>query len=346
MVAINPISRRSSVSFGNICLRLLLFCICIALYTGLVTWQKLLMLTEDEQSSKENVSVSPQNDWSNCLQPQHNTTHPDVGPRGKKLNNPLWLPAYPTSLPVGYSNFLTALTGLSSASKNYYRQSKTLKRCHSLNVKSGFDGVTCEIVHPIVPCQRPHPSAQSANFGNVVLVALRNPLTAFPSYQQEKAEKYHNLKTQVTKQEWITFRDKYVGNSTHSPLFEEWKEFILEWRNMDPYHVAMYLPYEEWVDETKSLELVTNFSRVLSEEGFPIQNRNDLVCLWYKNIFQSAVVEKKKHVDEGWYIPEYTAEQNELLASELRKFASELDHTRPGDEQLKGILTHYSESFE
>ncbi|KAL7437847.1 hypothetical protein ACHAXM_005881 [Skeletonema potamos] len=361
MVAINAAStgRRRSVkpSVGKIFLRLLLLSLCIAIYTGVKRSKKPLLThktpakneiepSKTNSSSKEFVSSPQQRDWSYCLEDQPNNlnSHTNAGPRDQ-VKNPLWLPAYPTSLPEGYSSFLTELTGLPSASKLYYRKSKTLKRCHNLNVKSGFDGVTCEIVHPIVPCERPHPSAQAANFGKVVLLALRNPLTAFPNYHQEKAEKYHNAKGQVAKEEWISFRDQYVGNATHSPLFQEWKEFILEWRNMKPYHVGMYLPHEEWADETKGVELVHKFAKVLSEEGFPIQYTNNLACLWQKNVFQPALMKKQRYLDEGRFDPEYTSEQKVLLASELRKFASELDNTLPGDERLKDILTRYSEDF-
>ncbi|KAL7457909.1 hypothetical protein ACHAWC_010269 [Mediolabrus comicus] len=108
----------------------------------------------------------------------------------------------------------------------------------------------------------------------------------------------------------------------------------------------MYLPHEEWLDETKGLELVKGFAHVLKEEGFPVQYAGDsMACIWYKHIYQAAMSEKKKHLDEGWYIPEYTVQQRELLAAELRKFASEIDGTRPGDEQLKGILIRYSDEF-
>ncbi|KAL7495531.1 hypothetical protein ACHAWT_007227 [Skeletonema menzelii] len=357
MVAINPAStgrRRSASTYtvGRIFLRVLIWCLLVAFYTGVVKRQSTQpLLTHNNKSGGNNIisansESSPPKDWSHCLETRTNETHADVaaGPRDKK--EPLWLPAYPTSLPEGYSSFLTELTGLSSASKLYYRSSKTLKRCHNLNIKSGFDGVTCEIVHPIIPCKKPSPSAQAANFGNVVLVALRNPLTAFPSYHQEKAEKYHNVKGQVKIEEWISFRDQYVGNSTHSPLFQEWKEFILEWRNMEPYHVAMYLRHEEWADETKGVELVKKFAQVLSEEGFPIQyHGDDLACLWYKNIIQPILQKKKKHEDEGRYIPDYTAGQKDFLEAELEKFASEIDNSRPGDEQLRDILTAYVEDF-
>ena len=359
MVAINPAStggrRQKQSTVGRIFLRFLLLCLCIAIYTGTLKRQrKQVTLAHnntngDEQiikaSSKEAVT-SQQKDWSHCLETQPNPKSTAEQAPHDKVKNPLWLPAYPTSLPEGYANFLAELTGISSAAKSYYRSSKTLKRCHNLNLKSGFDGVTCEIVHPIVPCKRPSPAAQAANFGNVIFVALRNPLTAFPSYHQDKAEKYHNAKKQVTKEEWISFRDLYVGNSTHSPLFQEWKEFVLEWRNMEPYHVAMYLPHEEWVDEESGVKMVTEFAQVLNDEGFPIRyDGADLACLWYNNIMQLELQKKKKHEDEGRYVSEYTTEQKIFLAAELRKFVDEVDNSRPGDEQLKSTLTSYIESF-
>jgi len=61
---------------------------------------------------------------------------------------------------------------------------------------------------------------------------------------------------------------------------------------------------------------------------------------------QPAIQKKKKHEDEGRYIPDYTVGQKDLLEAELRKFATELDNTpRPGDGQLKDILNRYMEDF-
>jgi hypothetical protein len=61
---------------------------------------------------------------------------------------PLWLPAYPTSLPaVPYADLVTALTGVSNGAKNYYRGSKGLKRCHNLKSENNVQAITCEIVH-------------------------------------------------------------------------------------------------------------------------------------------------------------------------------------------------------
>ena len=83
----------------------------------------------------------------------------------------------------------------------------------------------------IVPANRPSPVQQKDVFGNVVLLALRNPMTAFPSHHQSKAEAYHGQQGQVDKEKWIEFRDKYVGNGNeNSHLFQEFKTFVTTWR--------------------------------------------------------------------------------------------------------------------
>lgn len=317
-----------------------------------------LVNSSKNKSSLDAAPVSKRN-WSRCTTNEHK--YPNIKlPKQESSDKvePLWLPAYPTSLPgkngAIYAKFLTDLTGIDSASRNYYRVNKRLKRCHFLNDPNDI-GVTCEIVHPIVPCERPHPSAQSANFGKVVLVALRNPLTAFPAYHQEKAEKYHNVKGQVEKSEWISFRDQWVGNATHNPLFEEWKNFIKEWRSMDPYTVAMYLPYERWSDEVRGPNIVSQLAEVLKREGLPVlydatdnsNNPNDLECMWLKKVRDTIQEEEENQKDEGWYIPDYHPAQKQLLAIELGKFAKEISEgdSRPGDKELIGILHEYKDSI-
>ena len=74
------------------------------------------------------------------------------------------------------------------------------------------------------PCHT-RPAAQADNFGKKVLVSMRNPLTAFFSYHQMKAENYHGQKGQVSHEKWVEFRDEWVGK-----MLDEWKNFIMEWR--------------------------------------------------------------------------------------------------------------------
>lgn len=294
-------------------------------------------------ASPAKAAVAPKpKDWSHCRdRPPDGTTRAT----DKKLE-PLWLPTYPTSLPASYESFLKALTGIPTAAKNYYRQSKSLRRCHAKNTKSNIDGITCEVVHPIIPCERPHPSAQKDNFGRAVLLATRNPLTAFPAFHQEKAVKYHGQQGQVSKENWVKFRDEYLQKT----LFKEWKQFINEWRGMDPYHIAQYLRYEDWVDDDRGPALTASLSRVLREEGFPLQyddetdsGKNELECLWHAQIHEAMISEELKLKD--WYTPEYSKEQLDFLAGELQTFIDEIkgagNGKRPGDNQLVAILSGY-----
>ncbi|KAL3817564.1 hypothetical protein ACHAXA_010583 [Cyclostephanos tholiformis] len=312
----------------------------------------------EQQSIVSTISGGGNGNWSQCVvdppTPRSMATRRQITDvvNGKGVE-PLWLPAYPTSLPNRpYADLIAALTGVANGARSYYRSSKTLRRCHDV-VRGGGGGsdndvraITCETVHPIVPCLSPHPSSQSPNFGNVVLVALRNPLTAFPAYHQSKAEKYHGQVGQVERKEWIEFRDGFAEQ-----LFAEWRGFIMEWRDMSPYTVGDYVPYEHWMDETRGPSLVIALSKILEREGFPVlydadtdDGRRGLGCLWHKHIYEAIAEEEKKLA--GWYVPKYSRGQLEFMATGLDAFAREIeekrdDDKRPGDEQLITILREY-----
>lgn len=299
-------------------------------------------------------------DWSDC---SANPAPNKSSERSGKLGEPLWLPAYPTSLPgvSGFANpglsgnakiyeqFISRLTGFKSGANNYYRSHKKLKKCHS--TEPNDPGVTCEIVHPLITT---NPWAQSKKFGKEVLIALRNPLSAFPAYHQDKAFKYHGAKGQVSREEWRKFRDEYVADSSDATkLFAEWKKYVLEWRSMDPYRVAMYLPYERWHNENTGPELVLEFSRALERGGFPVLfEGRELECLWYETVYKALLKEKEKCDKDGWYVPDYTNEQREMLADQLETFAKEIESEmnvegkrRNGDEELVAILREYKEDI-
>mmetsp|Transcript_2204 Transcript_2204/g.4818 ORF Transcript_2204/g.4818 Transcript_2204/m.4818 type:complete len:448 (-) Transcript_2204:30-1373(-) len=331
----------------------------------LETYEKTLMKHESKQSpttlatapKQETKQNQPDSDSNQCTQYKLPPKDP------KRIIEPIWLPAYPTSIPgpngEAYSKFLEALTGIRGSAKLYYRQSKKLRRCHSHEaVGTSFVnmGVTCEIHHPIVPCENPHPSKQAENFAKPIVVAMRNPLTVFPAFFQMKAEKYHGAKGQITEVEWNKFRDEYVGDGSKSQMFDEWKKFILEWREMEPYHVALYLPYEQWKDQSKGAELAEKLSRILVKEGFPVLFESDesekrdkskeIECIWRENALKVLAEEEKKHADEGWYIPTYTNSQLEMLSTEFENLINDVKGKpkRPGDEQLIEILLGYKES--
>lgn len=306
----------------------------------------------DPEDAKASAPKELEKDWGHCTE---NPPQPMNKVSVEKRVEPMWLPAYPTALPGEYSALVDVLTGVANGAKNYYRSSPSLKRCHPKK-KQNVDAITCDIVHPIVPCNRPSPAAQADNFGKKVLVSMRNPLTAFFSYHQMKAENYHGQKGQVSHEKWVEFRDEWVGK-----MLDEWKNFIMEWRNMDPYTVAEYMPYENWLDEEKGPQLVESLSRIFKQEGYPVlydfgseNGKKDVGCLWHKHIYEPLSKLEKQHAEEGWYVPDFTQEQLDMLASELEKFASEIkaraiskdekNSERPGDANLIAILKGYENS--
>ncbi len=151
----------------------------------------------------------------------------------------------------------------------------------------------------------------------------------------------------MEKEKWIEFRDQYVEEK----LFAEWKDFIMEWRDMRPYTVGGYMPYEYWADETKGPPLVITLSQILKKEGFPVlydfltaDGRKELGCLWRIHIHEAIAYEEKKRLD--WYVPKYTPGQLEFMVTGLDAFAREIeekqdDGKRPGDEHLVMILRDY-----
>jgi hypothetical protein len=84
-------------------------------------------------------------DWGHCpVEPPP----PKTTTSGKKVE-PLWMPTYPTSIPIRpYADLITGMTGVANGAKSYYRSTKTLKRCHDKNGNgASVQAITCEIVH-------------------------------------------------------------------------------------------------------------------------------------------------------------------------------------------------------
>lgn len=330
-------------SFGRVLLVALFVFLLAACFDGVVLRRRKEFTAEPERREADATPI----DFSQCGDPLPKISASEATRRIE----PLWLPTYPTSLPECYSAFLTELTGLPAAAKNYYRQSKSLRRCHVKNNQLNLDSVTCEVVHPIIPADRPHPSSQAAGFGKAVLVAIRNPLTAFPAFHQEKAVKYHGVQGQVSEDEWTAFRDEWMNKT----LWKEWRGFVEEWRKMEPYHVAAYLPYESWSDVTKGTDLVEKFVEILKEEEFPVlvsdageSAPSNLACLWRSQIRKPMAIDEEQH--QTWYTPQYTSEQLKNMADDLEEFAQDIklmrgtSNARPGDDQLISILAEYRDA--
>lgn len=168
--------RRRLISAGKLCMFIVLISLTAAVYFGVMRHRGRFVSSslstnststtaeakpEPKDTSEAEAKLEPKKvkekkpyspsspqkvDWSQC------TKNPPVQkPRityAMKKVNPLWLPAYPTSIPSQpYSDLIKMLTGIDNGAKTYYRTSPSLKRCHYVNSNANIHSVTCEIVH-------------------------------------------------------------------------------------------------------------------------------------------------------------------------------------------------------
>ena len=119
-------------------------------------------------------------------------------------------------------------------------------------------------------------------------------------------------------------------------------------REMEPYSVEEYLPYEHWKCQTEGPILARRLAEIFKAEGFPLHDDegDSIECAWHEQIYKPMLAEEKKRADEGWYRSEFTNEQLEMIASGLETFIEELQKygNRPGDEHLIAILVDYARS--
>jgi len=161
--------RRISISAGKLFLYMIMISLLVATCTGIMRHRSQYTVptannntnttvTESKQvetkveeakeatTSRKLDAIQPLKlDWSHCkTKPPTQKPKPTID---KKVE-PLWLPAYPTSIPMlHYSELVEQLTGVENGHKTYYRTSPTLKRCHILNRDVKVGAVTCESVH-------------------------------------------------------------------------------------------------------------------------------------------------------------------------------------------------------
>jgi len=165
--------RRITISAGKLFLYMIMIALLVAICTGIMrhrsqytvptannnntnTIESQQVETKGDVQQEEAKAISTTSrkldsiqplklDWSHCkTKPPTQKAKPTID---KKVE-PLWLPAYPTSIPMlHYSELVEALTGVENGHKTYYRTSPTLKRCHILNRDVKVGAVTCESVH-------------------------------------------------------------------------------------------------------------------------------------------------------------------------------------------------------
>jgi hypothetical protein len=284
-----------------------------------------------ERKSPQRV-VSHERDvesWENCTV---SFVPPPRKPKGTWTTKPFWVPTYPASVPTSaFRDLVTAMTGLQQGGKSYYAQSRSLRKCQGVD-----ETVTCDIVHPIV-WSKPPPETLGALFHASIIIPIRNPATAIPSFHNEKAVKYHGVIGQTPIDNWRQTRDEWFEKK----LMDEWKSFILAWKQMNTYSVGMYLQYEKLIHKETGPAVLQRLADQFRRANFTVVPPQDIVCIWHKQqLSKDRDLTTEEYSTE--YVPGYTHMQRDLLLRELDSFIKEVSD----DNELVSILKEYYEDIE
>lgn len=219
--------------------------------------------------------------------------------------NPIWIPAYPGSGSELVRRVVAALTGLEGA--EIYRGSG----CKSART------VTCKTHWPVLKKHNPHKFQVS--FDSSVILLIRNPAEAIPSYVNHRYEESSKLKyhsTQAPQEEWIRFRDSWFDT-----MLQEWKNVTLAWHASPVYNVTMYLAYERLVDEAKGPGVVNALAKELQRVNVKkVLSDDNNECLW-RNVVQKGRSTKRT---EHTYVPAYTTRQQTSMLQVMDELAREI----------------------
>lgn len=250
--------------------------------------------------------------------------------KGEWKTKPIWLPAYPNSFFFDLKKLINEITGLRSGHKSFYASSPIVKQCFG-----NTETATCENVHPVVNMSPRGPDTRSDKFYGQYIMAIRNPRTVFPAFQNGKDIKYHGGVGQMDENKWRKTRDQYMKE-----IMEGWTETIDTWKSYsNQYRVAMFLVMEYFLDAEKGPQQVKRLANVLRTAGFATAPDEDLGCIWYRSVGKDNILQYHQHDYEYTdYIPGYTKEQKDVM---LESLSSLIEKYQVKDNELVTILKYY-----
>lgn len=274
-----------------------------------------------------------------------------------------WVPSFPgsgSSNPTNKGDILKNLIsslargdvgegeGLKNPVKNYHASIKNrLKRCKGIS-----ETIACSSGHPTVSTS---PETQTGEYHPETIVPIRNPATVIPISYAYKNIQYHGGEKQAAEESWNNMRDDYFQGS-----FDSWIDLLKFWRGSKEdsyYFTKLYVPFEDLVttDATKGATMVKKLSDTISgrdsanaKDGFfaTATSEEDYKCIWYRVAKEEWEREK---LIIGDYIPSYTKDQKEMMVSNLRAFAVDIESDSfDGDQDavLVSLLRRYAEQIE
>lgn len=271
---------------------------------------------------------------SSAIKPKHHKNDDSI--------RPIFFNTFPATFPHETSQqLISLLTNQPHGMKSYYVSRKgKLKYCIGETLTA-----ICENVHPIIEMHDVDKWYQGQDFYGKYIVALRNPLHAFPALVYDKLKKYHDLEGHMPETSWIKNRDDFLEVA----FWKDWKSIINAWRQTK-FHLGMYLVYEDIFSEQRGPQTLKKLALFLQQAGFEIPVLRSKItgtidekmqCLWSKLEIPSGGA----HDYSDWdYKPGYTNDQLSFLTKSMGEFISEINEV--DDIVLEDILQRYHDEIE
>jgi hypothetical protein len=260
-------------------------------------------------------------------------------PRGEWTTKPLWFPSYPSAIDDNIIKALVSrMTGLAAGAKSFYASSKKmgLRQCFGKT-----ETAACMLVHPMIE-MKPGPEGKTTVFSPPLIFVMRNPVTVFPAFLNNKRIKYAKLPGQQPINEWRKLRDDALPGS----LWDGYKAQYLKWLSYtnEHYTEGMFLAYEHLMDEKRGPKIIEQLASILSEAGFPTVPKEEMSCLWYQTIGKEGLEHYYKYFYEfDDYLPSITEPQQAYLVKELSTW---IEESKEKSAVLSSLLTEYRDTIQ
>jgi len=283
---------------------------------------------KEEIAAKEKANIDFV-DWEKC-DAKFNGTFAPKGDNGKWNTKPMFLAGYPDSFLNTHAIF-TALTNNPWATRSIFNSKKgQFSHC----IATHYPTVACTVGMGL--------RRNNGNYDSKVILAIRNPKYAFPSFGTSKAQHYHGLVGQEDIASWRGSRDMWFEQNMN-----EWVTVINSYQESKEYEIAYYFNYDSWVKVDTGPQMMQELADLLKSRGFNVAPDKDIPCLWYqsvgKDVIEHYIDYKFNYID---YVPMYTEKQQQfmlkLLSSLIVKYGP--DSEAP-DDKLVGILKEYYEDI-
>ena len=183
----------------------------------------------------------------------------------------------------------------------------------------------------------PDPATRHRKLNRNVIVLIRNPAKAIPSWYNQIYETRVNApfhSQQAPAKNWKRWsRTKYHQIEFR---FKEWRDLILYWLESPFYTVDMFVPFEQMVNASTGPKLLGQVTTTLVRSKVSTvvdpTNADSIQCLWEDAVQNEAAMKRSSHK----YTPSYTSDHQQNMLMLLDDFILQVSYRKDLESLLKG----------